>query len=382
MASNAAGQRHNVQQRDAQLKARSAKRKGLSEARRAEAETHKEAGNVHFRAARYRKAIEEYNNAIIKHGPRCVYLSNIAAAWLKLGEYDAAEECASAALSCDPKSIKARYRCGLARKGNLQLAAAAVDFRTVLKQDPASTEAKSALEDTLALMRARNKEDAPGPKAEARLDADRSPSLNGDGMALESLSDSSDCQHTGNGKPCTRYNYDGCMRGARCKFSHAPDYVSVRDGLGRNVCLDFLLGLCTVSDAQCTYAHETTYLRSDGWWNNSGTRFMSRSIASRADNDEPPEWSLYRLMKQDGVFLWNSPGIVKVFEKVQGATKGASDGTPAYMLSPDWAPRSIGRGGELTHEEIQERAASLKKLGMPMAEAALESIFRALLPTS
>ena len=38
--------------------------------------------------------------------------------------YDAAEECAQSALSLDPRFAKARYRRGLARKGNLQLAAA------------------------------------------------------------------------------------------------------------------------------------------------------------------------------------------------------------------------------------------------------------------
>jgi len=40
--------------------------------------------------------------------------------------YDAAEGCADRALLLDPRFTKARYRRGLARKGNLELARAAV----------------------------------------------------------------------------------------------------------------------------------------------------------------------------------------------------------------------------------------------------------------
>jgi hypothetical protein len=40
--------------------------------------------------------------------------------------YDAAEHYADRALVLDPRFVKARYRRGLARKGNLELARAAV----------------------------------------------------------------------------------------------------------------------------------------------------------------------------------------------------------------------------------------------------------------
>lgn len=40
--------------------------------------------------------------------------------------YDTAERCADRALVLDPRFMKARYRRGLARKGNLELARAAV----------------------------------------------------------------------------------------------------------------------------------------------------------------------------------------------------------------------------------------------------------------
>ncbi|KAI0264886.1 hypothetical protein BC834DRAFT_970456 [Gloeopeniophorella convolvens] len=363
---------------EAQLRERTAKRQERSVSRRTEAEKYKAAGNDLFRAGEYRKAISEYNYAIIKHGPRSVYLSNTSAAWLKLGEFDAAERSASAALSYDPKFIKARYRRGLARKGNLQLAAAAIDFRAVLEMDSASIEAKSALEETLTLMRARNEEDTPRPTPGVRTGA--TSTIEGDGITLESLSDSSDCQHAGNGKPCRDYNHDGCMRGAQCEFSHAPDYRSVRDGLGRNVCLDFLLILCPVAvDENCVYAHETTYLRSDGWWNNASSQFLYRSMILRADEDKPPELALYRLMNTDGV-LWNSPGMVQVCEEVTGM-KRASDGTPAYTLRVGGGFSDTSRSDKLTHDEIQARAQYLKKFGEPMVGAAMD-LLRVSLPTS
>ena len=84
---------------------------------------------------------------------------------------------------------------------------------------------KIALRDTFALMRARNDDDDfPGPD-------DDSPLLCEKKLELESVSDSSDWNHGGNGIPCRFYNHDGCKRGNACRYSHAPDYKSVRDRL-------------------------------------------------------------------------------------------------------------------------------------------------------
>ena len=46
-----------------------------------------------------------------------------------------------------------------------------------------------------------------------------------------SVSDSSDCNHTGNGFACRFYNHAGCSKGERCAYSHAPDEKSIRDDL-------------------------------------------------------------------------------------------------------------------------------------------------------
>ena len=57
------------------------------------------------------------------------------------------------------------------------------------------------------------------------------PHYDGEALEIASVSDSSDCNHVGNGIQCCFYNHDGCGRGTTCTFSHAPVEKSVRDGL-------------------------------------------------------------------------------------------------------------------------------------------------------
>ncbi|KAI9438976.1 hypothetical protein H4582DRAFT_1946018 [Lactarius indigo] len=258
------------------LNARALKRAQRAEARRVEAEGRKETGNAHFRKGEYRKAIKDYEAAITINGPSAAYLSNMAAAWLKLEEYDSAEHCAQRALCLDPRFAKARYRRGLARRGNLQLAAAVVDFAGVLVQDPDSAEASKALDETFTLISERNNE-------ETVVEEDSTPSLIDPGKELESVSDSSDWNHEGNGFPCWYYNHDACTRGAECKFSHAPDHKSVRDRLGRNVCVQFLFGDCRFGS--CVYSHDRTYLPSGRWWDDdeklADVQYISKGPVAR-----------------------------------------------------------------------------------------------------
>lgn len=74
--------------------------------------------------------------------------------------------------------------------------------------------------------------------------ADKFPMLDDASLELESMSDSSDWHHEGNGIPCRFYNRDGCLRGTDCRFSHAPDHKSVRDRL--YVSLGFFIGSALV----------------------------------------------------------------------------------------------------------------------------------------
>ncbi len=57
------------------------------------------------------------------------------------------------------------------------------------------------------------------------------PRYDQDALEIASVSDSSDCNHVGNGVQCRFYNHEGCARGNACLFSHAPDEKSVRDDL-------------------------------------------------------------------------------------------------------------------------------------------------------
>jgi len=57
------------------------------------------------------------------------------------------------------------------------------------------------------------------------------PGFDDDPQLGESLSESSDCEHTGNGIPCKFYNRTECKNGRACRFSHAPDEKSERDAL-------------------------------------------------------------------------------------------------------------------------------------------------------
>lgn len=105
------------------------------------------------------------------------------------------------------------------------------DFAVVLEHDPDSTEARKAVDETFALISARNNEEDEFVMVEDGL-----PSPADLVKELESVSDSSDWNHEGNGFPCRYYNHDGCTRGVECKYSHAPDHKSVRDRL----CVSFI----------------------------------------------------------------------------------------------------------------------------------------------
>ena len=57
------------------------------------------------------------------------------------------------------------------------------------------------------------------------------PALEDDPQLGDSLSESSDCEHTGNGIPCKFYNRTECRNGHACRYSHAPDKKSEQDAL-------------------------------------------------------------------------------------------------------------------------------------------------------
>ncbi|KAJ7169363.1 hypothetical protein C8R43DRAFT_982900 [Mycena crocata] len=104
-------------------------------------ELNAEAGKL-FKAGDYRGAANYYERAIAASDGVSTYFSNLAAAYLKLRKYPAAQEAARRALILEPRSFKARYRRAMARKGMNLIPEALVDIAGVLTADPANSEAR------------------------------------------------------------------------------------------------------------------------------------------------------------------------------------------------------------------------------------------------
>ncbi|CDO77835.1 hypothetical protein BN946_scf184714.g10 [Trametes cinnabarina] len=244
--------------REAEVAARAAQRAKAREEKARKAEALKEEGNALFKNGDWAEAAEKYREAALIAGPQPVYMSNLAAALLKLELWDLAESAASRALIYDPKHLKARFRRAVARKELHTFDEAETDLQHILSEDPTNASARAELAEVARLRRIY-------PCEEGCPELDEV--LEGEAFELEDESDSEDFRHTGNHIPCKHYNHEGCTRGTRCRFNHAPDAKSVRDELGRNVCIYWLLGDCRFGDERCVYAHDRTYLPERGWWN-------------------------------------------------------------------------------------------------------------------
>lgn len=103
------------------------------------------------------------------------------------------------------------------------------DLQIILEQDPTCEEAQDALNEVLALIE-KGEDDVPSSIEFSASDW-AWPLVIGHKFDTEDYSGSSDCRHTGNGTPCRFYNHNGCKKGAKCPFSHAPDGMSVRDAM-------------------------------------------------------------------------------------------------------------------------------------------------------
>ncbi|KAG6897875.1 hypothetical protein C0992_009673 [Termitomyces sp. T32_za158] len=243
---------------------RQKKRAARAAERKAKSETLKNTGNNLFQGGDYEAAIDVYQEAIGEYKATAILFSNLAAAYLKLEQYGDAEDAATEALVLDPKMIKARYRRGVARKESGHFSAALIDFQTVLEQDSTRTEAHNQMTETEYLYDKFGDEylddDSTGGLGYGWPYHDDEP-----GYVSDTESDSSDCHHVGNGVPCRFYNHGGCLRKDTCRYSHAPDDLSERDKLGRNVCLYSLLDSCKFGQAKCVYSHDRTFLP-HGWW--------------------------------------------------------------------------------------------------------------------
>jgi len=145
-------------------------------------------------------------------------------------------------------------------------------------------------------------------------ESDESPQLEDTKVELESVSDSPDWNQEGNDIPCRFYNHDGCLRGTDCRFSHAPDHKSVRDRLGRNVCMYFLLGNCKFGGSACVYSHDKTYLSSGRWYENEGKCDLLRHISESLNPNTSSAFMPYTFAFIDNRLAWASAHGVEMEE--------------------------------------------------------------------
>ncbi|KAI0065070.1 hypothetical protein BV25DRAFT_1989327 [Artomyces pyxidatus] len=313
------------------------------------ADESKDAGNLLFRQGKYPEAIEMYEQAIVFNGPRPVYLLNLAAAYLKLDQYESAGLYATRALLHDPTLIKARYRRALARKGVGQLFAAKIDLETILKQDPNCAEAQTELQEIRNLLQ--NEPD----RAEEDISDDEYPSLDDPKVDLASMSDTSDFAHEGNGIPCRFYNHAGCNKGRDCSFSHAPDPKSVRDDLGKNVCIFFLVGNCKFGDS-CVYSHTRAYLPYGRWWDDpekrSAVKVMLRADGATRDAKLMP----FMLGMMDNRLTWNSTDGLNMYNPMERFMETNNN----FMTIGDVG---LGAGPSRTSRGRDARAVSKRRSG-------------------
>ncbi|KAG8992740.1 hypothetical protein FRB94_011366 [Tulasnella sp. JGI-2019a] len=265
----------------------------------ARAEAAKEQGNKLFKAGRFEDAIQCYEGALMICPNNPAYHSNVALAYLKVGALREAEASAEFALDKEPKNLKARYRRGLARQRLGRLKSAKADFLFMLRLDPECKEAKEHLAEVTTALR---EMDSAGPRPtknremkvndhgydddkedlDEDFDEDHTDSLGASddffpdgedglgGFTDTTGSHTSDYDHGGNKIPCYAYNHGGCPLKTKCPFSHGPgDEETIRDNLGKNVCLRFLADECPFGD-QCLYSHSKSYLPTRGGpWNDS-----------------------------------------------------------------------------------------------------------------
>ncbi|KAH9474981.1 hypothetical protein JR316_0012080 [Psilocybe cubensis] len=320
------------------IAARALKRIARRTAIREKAEGYKRAGDILFDSRNYKASYAQYLLAIDLCPSKPSYFISLAAAYRKLKWYEEAAHAATRALTLDPKNTEARYVRGVSRLEQRLLRPAKIDFETVLEHDPSHLLARAALTEVTHFIETSTQLGThalgPNPVDELVKDVDFSfPHYDQDALEIAELSDSSDCHHVGNGVQCRFYNHDGCSRGSACTFSHAPDEKSVRDDLGKNVCIYFLLDSCKFGPAKCIYSHSKVALPKHGWWTSPEQIAKVKSVLEVAEQKsreqrqlENERWKAYvKAMKAGMAKPPKSAGIKK--EKKEGGPEAAASPT-------------------------------------------------------
>ncbi|CAI8617912.1 unnamed protein product [Vicia faba] len=104
----------------------------------------KDKGNAAFKEKQWDKAVSYYTEAIELNGSNATYYCNRAAALLKLGCFQLAEEDCSKAILLDKKNVKAYLRRGTARESLQRYKEALEDFKHALVLEPQNKDASFA----------------------------------------------------------------------------------------------------------------------------------------------------------------------------------------------------------------------------------------------
>ncbi|KAJ7200432.1 hypothetical protein GGX14DRAFT_466793 [Mycena pura] len=345
-----------AESRERAVAERAAKRLAISTRKHQQAKDRQAFGVTLMKIKNYEGAATCFADACSLWHSNPVCHCDLATAYLHLGRFADAEISASTALALDPKLVEARYARGMARKGRELCHDAIIDFETVLKLDPENDAARGALRE----LRAGTPDGQTEAVADAAGDVDPAalPLIDADKLEVDSGSDTSDAQHTANDVPCLFYNHQGCARGSACAFSHAPDTKSVRDRLGKNVCLYHLLGLCKF-DTKCIYSHERAFLDpTRGWWNDEAkvAEMVARVEAQRAEAKEKRE---RRQAQQADPEAKRGKGRGKG-KKGKGRRKAEKE--QAAFAAQEGQQRMLAA-------ELEHRMALLASMGMPMGMA-------------
>ncbi|KAG5635690.1 hypothetical protein H0H81_010393 [Sphagnurus paluster] len=300
-----------TQAREQALKDRALKRMERRERNHTLAEEEARQGDALLESGDYAGASARFVEATTLWPSNSDFYLKLTKAYLKCELYVEAAHAATRALSFDPKSLEARYERGVARLEQGLLPAAKTDFETVIAHNPTHALAPTSLGRVLTLLQATKigTHVVSPPQADASPEGEpvdyAFPRYEDDKLELAERSDSSDCNHVGNGVPCRFYNHDGCGRGKECEFSHAPDEKSVRDDLGKNVCLYFLLSACKFGDLKCIYSHTRDALpTTHGWWNDAEQIKRVKAVLELAEKKSKEQRALdallYRLEGKKG----------------------------------------------------------------------------------
>ncbi|KAJ3881077.1 hypothetical protein F5051DRAFT_136590 [Lentinula edodes] len=227
------------------------------------------------------------------------YYSKLIETYIQLSLYEEAEATATRVLAVDPSNLIVRLKRGHARRRAGHLVGALADFETVLSITPKPDTAQ-ALHYDEALRQRDIVVDVLGcsylelayahPSQIAEYSAPSiSPSSNEARPANPPKASLDEPLPTN----CRFYNHLGCRRGKKCLFSHAPDSRSIRDDLGKNVCLYHLVGKCKWDSFTCIYSHSKDNLPSEyvveddiskvAWWTNPARIEAVRQLIEKRD---------------------------------------------------------------------------------------------------